>query len=70
MLTISLVIEGLTSESVELNSKFDPKQKQTNVGHSVRDEIINDNSKNIGYKVKKGQVLAFERKSKIVNDFA
>ena len=28
-------------------SKFDPKQKQTNVGHCVTDEIINGNSKNL-----------------------
>ena len=34
------------------------------------DEIINSNSKNIGYKEKKGEVLAFKRKSKVVNDFA
>ena len=51
-------------------SKFDPKQKQTNVGHYVADEIINGNSKNIGYKVKKGEVLSLKRKLKVVNDFA
>ena len=33
-------------------SKIGPKQKQTNVKHSVTDEIINGNSKNIGYNVK------------------
>ena len=38
-------------------SKFDPKQKQTNIGHSVTDEIINGNPKNIGYRVKKNGAL-------------
>ena len=37
--------------------------------HFVTDEIININSKNIGYRVKKGAVLAFKRKSMVVNDF-
>ena len=50
--------------------KFDLKQKETNVGHYVADEIINGNSKNIGYKVKKGEILALKRKLKVVNDFA
>ena len=70
---ISLVKEGLTFESVESKknfSKFDPKQKQTKVGHSVTDEIINGNSKNIGCIIKKAEVLAFKRKSRVVNDFA
>ena len=42
--------------------KLDLKQKQTNVGHSVTDEIINGNYKNIGYRVKKDEVLAFKNK--------
>ena len=50
-------------------SKFDSKLKQTNVGHSVTDEIINGNSKNKGYRVKIGKVLAFKRNLKVVNDF-
>ena len=51
-------------------SKFNLKQKQTNVGHSVADEIINGNSKNIEYTVKTSAVLKFERKWKVFNDFA
>ena len=31
-------------------------------------EIINGNCKNIGYCVKKGAVLAFKRKQKVVNN--
>ena len=58
-------------DGIKINfSKFDLKQKQTNVGHSVTDEIISGNSKNIKYIVKKGEVLAFKRKSRVVNDFA
>ena len=50
--------------------KIGPEQKQTNVGHSVTDEIINCNSKNIGYNVKKEKaaVSAFERKLKVDYD--
>ena len=36
----------------------------------MTEEIINDNSKNIGYRLKKRAVKAFERKSKVVNGFA
>ena len=36
--------------------KIDLKQKQTNVRLSVTDEIINSNSKNIDYNVKKEAV--------------
>ena len=49
-------------------SKFDLKQIQTNVGHSMTDKIINGNSKNIDYSVKQGAVSAFKRKPKAVND--
>ena len=45
-----------------------PEQKQTNVGHSETDEIINCNSQNIGCNLKKAVVLVFERKSKVVYD--
>ena len=48
--------------------KIGPEQNQTNVGHSVTDEIINGNSENIGLNVKKEAVSAFMRKSKIVSD--
>ena len=50
-------------------SKFDLKQIQTNVGHSMANEIIIGNSKNISYSVKKGAVLASKIKLKVVNDF-
>ena len=46
--------------------KFDSIQKQANVVHSVMDEIINGNPKNIIYRVKKRSVLAFKRKFKIL----
>ena len=36
----------------------------------MTEEIINGNSKNIGYRLKKRAVQGLERKSKIVNDFA
>ena len=36
----------------------------------MTDEIINGNYKNIEYKVRISVVLEFERKSKVVNDFA
>ena len=49
-------------------SKFDPKQKQTNVGHFVTDEIINCNSKKMCYNVKKVAVSVFERKLKVIYD--
>ena len=48
--------------------KIGLEHKQTNVGHSVTDEIINCNSKNIGYNVKKAAVSAFERKLKVDYD--
>ena len=47
-------------------SKFDPKQKQTNIGHFVTDEIINGNSKKMCYNVKKVLVSVFERKLKVI----
>ena len=60
------VMEGLTFVLVELKnfSKFDLIQKQTNVGHIATDEIINSNSKNIGYRVNKGEVLGFKKNRK------
>ena len=36
--------------------KFDPKQNQTNVGHSVTNEIINGCSRNIRFKLRKEPV--------------
>ena len=36
----------------------------------MADEIISGNAKNIEYRVKKGEVLALKRKSKVVNDLA
>ena len=39
---------------------------QTNVGHSVTDEIININSKNIGNIVKKRAVLVFKKYQKLL----
>ena len=36
------------------------------VGHCVMDEIINSNSKNMRYNVRKETVLAFEGKPKVV----
>ena len=38
-------------------SKFVLKQKQANVAHIATDEIINGNSKNIGYTVKTSAVF-------------
>ena len=49
-------------------SKFDPKKKQTNFGHSVRDEITNGNSKKMCYNVKKVVVSVFEKKLKVIYD--
>ena len=44
-----------------------PRNKnKANVRHSVTNEIITSNSKNIGYNVKKDVVLTVERKSKVV----
>ena len=66
---IWLVIQGQTFESVELRQIFqilDRNKNKTNVRRSVTDEIITSNSKNIGYNVKKGAVLAVKRKSKVV----
>ena len=36
--------------------KICPEQKQTNVGHSLTDEIINGNSENMSYNIKKEAV--------------
>ena len=41
-----------------------------NVGHPLMDEIIKGNYKSVGYKVRISVVLEFERKLKVVNDFA
>ena len=49
-------IKGPKFQSVELRNQ---KQKQTNVGHSVNNEINNGDYKNIGYSIKKGADLAF-----------
>ena len=57
------------SRLININfSKIGPEQKQTNVGHSETDEIINGNSQNIGCDIKKASASAFERKSKAVYD--
>ena len=49
-------------------SKIDPKQKQTNVGHHVADEIINGNSEKMCYNVKKVVASVFEKKLKVIYD--
>ena len=51
-------------------SRFYQNQKQTNVGHCVTNEIFNGDYKNIEYKLRISAVSAFERKSKVVDDFA
>ena len=43
-----------------------PKQKQTNIGHSVNNEIIKGDNKNIGYSVKKATVLIFKKNCKLL----
>ena len=58
------------SRLIKINfSNFDPKQKQTNVGHYMNNEIINGDYENIKYKLRISAVSAFERKSKVVDDF-
>ena len=42
------------------------KQKQTNVGRYVTDEIVYDNSLNIAYRVIKRAVKAFKRNRKLL----
>ena len=45
--------------------KFDSKQKQTNVGHFVTDEIINSNSKKMCYNLKNVVVSVFKKNWKL-----
>ena len=47
-------------------SKISPKQKQTNVGYSVTNKVINSNFKNIGHDVKKEAVSAFKVNRKLL----
>ena len=72
ILADSLVIKGQTFESASKDKflKNLHKQKPRNVWHPVTDEIINGNYKNIENKVRTSVVLKFERKLKVVNDFA